>query len=142
MIFKKLDHTKPEDLNQLKVFLSSLNEGASSFRYYKNRPLTIISRHHVTILGFEHNVPMAYGHIETENNTNWLGVAVSDNSVGKGAGTKMMNELLEFCREQKINPIHLTVDHDNVSAIRLYEKFDFILETEHDSHYKFRLDLS
>lgn len=44
---------------------------------------------------------------------------------GKGVNAKIIEELKEWCRSQKITELRLDVYNDNPSAIRAYEKVGF-----------------
>jgi GNAT superfamily N-acetyltransferase len=110
----------------LQQFIMDLQEGAASFRYYKTRPLSIITHHLTTlILTNTHNYPVAYGHLEKENNVLWLGIAVADNYKGLGLGKQMMHALIDTARKKRETAITLSVDNDNKVAQQLYHQFGF-----------------
>ena len=128
-------------LSILEDFLSRLSVGKQSFRYFDKRPLTIIEQHVCTLLLMENNRPVAYGHLDQEEDTVWLGIAVADDERGKGYGKQMMNALLQKARELEIPAITLTVDQDNEVAQRLYERMGFE-EVGGAAHYrKYRLTM-
>ena len=61
-----------------------------------------------------------------------LGMAVRDDWQGKGAGTKLMNALVDLADNWfGALRLELTVYTDNASAIALYRKFGFAIEGTH-----------
>jgi len=110
----------------LKRFLSSAGSSLESFRYFKNRPLSILKNHIVTCILIEGDEPIGYGHLDKEDNKIWLGIAVSANFRGKGVGTMIMNFLILKANEEKLGLLHLTVDVDNIPALNLYKRFGFV----------------
>jgi len=68
---------------------------------------------------------IAYGHLDKEEDTIWLGIAVAKDFQGKGLGALLMRHLLTYARLQKIPTVRLAVDLDNIAAIPLYQKFGF-----------------
>ena len=69
----------------------------------------------VAYLSFYHE----YEKVEIEN------IEVLEEYRKKGYGSILMDELISFCKREKIENITLEVNELNDSAIRLYEKFDF-----------------
>lgn len=117
---------KDEEL--LKRFLQDAGKSLMSFRYYDSRPYRIMENHEITsflVNAKNENLVFGYGHIEKENGIIWLGIAVAEPYLGKGFGKKMLLHLLQHCSDNKLTPIHLTVDEANETAIRLYEKHGF-----------------
>lgn len=53
------------------------------------------------------------------------GVAIHPEFAGKGHGTKMMLDIIEYCRSKNIKRIELSTAIHNAAAIRLYEKCGF-----------------
>lgn len=114
------------ELYYLANFLSKAGKSLERFRYFSSRPLSVIGQHLVTVLYFdEQNEPIAYGHLDNENGTVWLGTCVAEKETGKGFGTKVMQALLNFAREKKISKIRLSVDNINLAAQKLYTSFGF-----------------
>lgn len=122
-------------------FLESLGSGAASFRYYRSRPLEVIRKHLVTVLLVEGESPIAYGHLEPEGETLWLGIAVSEGARGRGLGRTMLRFLIDYAREQNLEKIDLTVDLDNAVAINLYRSVGFCEELRDDRVIRFSLVL-
>jgi len=118
------------DLDILKNFIQSSGDSLKTFRYYEKRDFKIISNHILTTLLFFNNKPIAYGHLEKENDKIWLGIMVSESEKGKGFGKVIMSYLISYCKEHKFSNIFLTVDKNNLNAIYLYKKFDFKIVSE------------
>ena len=118
------------DLAVLKNFIQNSGESLKTFRYYEKRDLKIISNHLLTILLFLNNKPIAYGHLEIEDNKTWLGIMVSESEKGKGYGKVVMSHLISFCKKNKFSNIFLSVDKNNINAIHLYQKFGFEVFSE------------
>lgn len=95
------------------------------FRYYQSRPLEIIDNHVATFVVYHEKQSIAYGHLDQEDDTIWLGIAIAETFHGQGIGKLMMSHLLTFARLEKILNIKLAVDRDNDAAIPLYERFGF-----------------
>ncbi|WP_210366499.1 GNAT family N-acetyltransferase [Bacillus sp. REN3] len=58
----------------------------------------------------------------------YIVVGVSENHRGKGVGTKLFMELLDWATEQGIHRLELTVLASNDAGIALYEKIGFKIE--------------
>jgi len=78
------------------------------------------------------------GHLDKEDDLVWLGIAVTQDHLGKGIGKKLMNHLIEVAKKLKLNEITLPVDEDNDPAKRLYENYGFkkIRSSENVDFYK------
>jgi L-phenylalanine/L-methionine N-acetyltransferase len=58
-----------------------------------------------------------------------IGMAVHDDFQGRGVGSALMAAMLDFADNWLgIHRIELTVYTDNAAAVRLYEKFGFLIE--------------
>lgn len=115
-------------------FLNNAGEKTlETFRYFEKRPLDIISNHLCTFIFVEEGLCVAYGHLDKENSTVWLGVAVAQNFLGKGYGIKMVQELINAGKQFNISKITLSVDHTNIPAKSLYEKLGFVLSKKEKS---------
>lgn len=119
-------HISSENLEDLEKFLSVNPEGLKKFRYYNKREHTCVSNHLVTYLFYFDNEIVGYGHLDEEKDRIWLGIMVSDTQVGKGYGKEIMKKLLSDCNQD----IFLSVDKDNISAIKLYQLFGFYIIEE------------
>ncbi|CAN5337411.1 hypothetical protein BH11BAC5_BH11BAC5_30060 [soil metagenome] len=114
-----------ENQHLLKTFIENIGEASKTFRYFNRRPVGVIKNHLATLLILENENPITYGHLDIENNIVWLGICVLPQFSGKGYGSKMIDALISAGRKFQIDCIELTVDKDNKSAIKLYEKFNF-----------------
>lgn len=114
------------DLGMLSQFLLSAGSSLNTFRYFQNRPLSIIENHLITCLLVIENQPVGYGHLDKDADTVWLGIAVSEGFKGKGLGKLIMNFLISAARDKRLSKVKLTVDENNTSAISLYESFGFV----------------
>ena len=108
------------------------NNLPNSFRYFNKRPINIIENHILTILLLNNNIPIGYGHIDFEDNKHWLGICILEEYQGKGNGKKIMDYLLN---NKKIDKIYLTVDKNNINAIKLYKKYNFNIIEEFDTYF-------
>jgi ribosomal protein S18 acetylase RimI-like enzyme len=75
---------------------------------------------------------IGYGHIDYENNKYWLGICILDKFCGNGYGKIIMNYLINYFDENISNnePLYLCVHTNNISALKLYEKFNFKIVDE------------
>lgn len=111
-------------------FIKNLGKSGKTFRYFNTRDSTIVKQHIVTFLFFINNTPIAYGHLDQEEDIVWLGIAIAEKYTGKGFGKLIMQHLTEYADNNNINTIRLSVDKENLSAIKLYYKFNFTLALE------------
>lgn len=126
----------------LEQLIGGLGTAADSFRYFNTRTTDVIENHLVTLLLLDKNKPVAYGHLDPENDIVWLGICVLPEYQGKGYGKYMMMELLKAAKELAVSNISLTVDNINLAAIRMYGQFNFIKEKEFDTHSRYCLAIS
>jgi len=127
---------------QLEQFLSSCGSSLSTFRYFSSRPVSVVRNHLVSLLVFEGDLPVAYGHLDPEDGIVWLGICVIEDYVGRGYGFSVMEVLLDEARALHITKINLTVDKGNLGAIRLYKKFGFKRLKESPSAYLYQWESS
>lgn len=116
---------EPASEEYLKVFYKTLHIGKTTFRYYEKRDFGVIKHHLCTLLLFKDHHPIGYGHLDPDGDITWLGVAVSDDEVGRGFGKKIILELLRIARDSGLQKIQLSVDIDNTTALALYQRLDF-----------------
>lgn len=138
----KLVYIKNDNSHLLKNFVDNIGIASKSFRYFNKRSVDVINNHLITLLLLENEVPVAYGHLEAENEIVWLGICVLPPFSGKGFGKSMMNALIENAKTLRLNCISLTVDKDNKAAIKLYAKYNFKQVEDHTSYFKFILPIS
>lgn len=131
----KIIEIENSNLEILKKFLNSLNEEKENFKYFENRKLSAIENHIYTMILLENDNPVAYGHLDKENDKIWLGIVILKEYQNMGYGKKIMEHLISVAREKSIKLINLSVYKNNESAIRLYEKFNFRKTNSNDSSY-------
>ena len=127
LVIKEIDKSYSDDLTQ---FLDQAGNSISTFRYFEKRSFDILDNHNVTLLAYLDGNPVGYGHLDTEGNKTWLGIAIIDSMTGKGLGKKIMTYLTNHADSQQLEEIHLSVDTINKGAIHLYQKFGFSIITE------------
>jgi len=65
-----------------------------------------------------------------------VGVSISKESRGLGIGGKLLSESFEALSQEKIEEVELTVDPDNIAAVKLYEgKLGFLVTEFRDDEY-------
>lgn len=121
----EINQTKIENLQLLEKFITSMGDSSDSFRYYKSRPISVINNHICTVVLLSDNDPIAYGHLDKEKNDVWLGIAVSQMYRGQGKGDLILKYLIDKADELKVEEIKLSVDKNNLQAIKLYVKYGF-----------------
>lgn len=132
--FKNIE-IKSSNSDVLQSFIDSLDEEKQTFRYFETRDISIIRNHVYTCVLMFDDKPIGYGHLDKEDDIIWLGIVVKKNFQGQGASKRIMTLLINRARTLDINYIQLSVDKNNIKAIKLYRKygFDIISETEHTS---------
>ena len=135
---------KSVNLNSKKEIYKFLEIAGSSllkFRYFDTRDTDVLQNHLLTLLGYEGNKPVAYGHLDTEKGKLWLGICIAENYKGYGFGKEIMHNLVKkFNNQSPYDSLYLSVDRDNHAAISLYDKFHFSIIEENELHYIMRLD--
>jgi sugar phosphate isomerase/epimerase len=106
--------------NLLEKFVSSAGKSLETFRYFSSRPFSIVKNHVCTWVIVESGQVEAYGHLDKEGDTVWLGIAVAEHAKGKGFGKKMMQRLMDAALALGLPKVKLSVDHVNAAAIKLY----------------------
>lgn len=124
-------------LGLLEHFLTKLGDGAGTFRYFAKRPAAIVLTHLYAGLLLDNDEPVAYGHLEKDGETLWLGIAVAQQQRGRGIGRQLLSHLLTVAKELNEPMVCLTVDKTNQSAIKLYEKQGFVCIEEGPHYYKY-----
>ncbi|KGM96801.1 30S ribosomal protein S18 [Clostridium novyi A str. 4552] len=62
-------------------------------------------------------------------------IAIYKDFRGNGYSNILMNKIIDICREKKVPNITLEVRENNISAIRLYEKYGFTKEGLRKNYY-------
>jgi ribosomal protein S18 acetylase RimI-like enzyme len=109
----------------LEKFILSAGSSLHTFRYFQNRPFSVLKNHLVTCLLINENNPAGYGHLDKDGDTVWLGIAIAEGFKGKGLGKLIMEFLVSNAKSNRLSKLKLAVDDGNGPAIRLYEKFGF-----------------
>jgi ribosomal protein S18 acetylase RimI-like enzyme len=130
-----------DHIHELTSFIAALGEASGSFRYFNKRGVEAIKNHIITLLFFDHKIPVGYGHLDKFDNEVWLGIAIIPSHQGKGIGNIIMDALLKAAKDHQLESIALTVDNDNLNAINLYLKKGFKEEKVFDNYTKYRLYL-
>tara|TARA_B100000287_G_C20534600_1_gene742210 strand:- start:404 stop:838 length:435 start_codon:yes stop_codon:yes gene_type:complete len=133
----------PEAKELVQQFVDGAGKSLSSFSYFENRSLDVLQNHIVTLLGYEGDKPIAYGHLDLdENGIVWLGVAISEGFTGLGYGEKMVRDLIRCGNDAgSLKEITLSVYKDNIPAQKLYEKLNFVKVSENDKSFFYKLIL-
>lgn len=123
-------------LSGLEEFLR--NPMPDTFRYFQSRsPTASLATHQLTVLVYDNDVPIAYGHIDD----NWIGVCVLPPYQQKGYGSSILDFLNLYAKAESIPYLRLTVDKDNMTAVQLYEKKGFEKIEEREKYYLMRKQL-
>ncbi|WP_041056060.1 GNAT family N-acetyltransferase [Jeotgalibacillus campisalis] len=72
---------------------------------------------------FSKNDP-GYGFVD--DNIPEIGMALKKEARGKGAGGRLLDEMIILAKRQGYSALSLSVDPENIPAVRLYEKAGFI----------------
>jgi GNAT superfamily N-acetyltransferase len=127
-----------KNIQYLEKFINLIN-GQQHFRYFNKRDVSCLRNHFVTLIGCINNEPVAYGHIDHDQDKYWLGISVIDQYHGRGYGRHIMRELVECFYNSQIDTLYLTVDKDNVIAFNLYKKFGFVIYQSHEYYHEMTL---
>ena len=123
-----------QNIQYLKKIISLITD-SKFFRYYTTRNIEVIKNHKLTIIGLINDNPIAYGHIDHDGETNWVGLYVLDEFQGNGYGKKIFSYLLDYVQTNNIKNIQLSVDIDNYRAFNLYLKHNFQIADIKNKHY-------
>ncbi|WP_266362895.1 GNAT family N-acetyltransferase [Tellurirhabdus rosea] len=113
------------NLHLIRRFLERLGRGEQTFRYFQKRPVETVLHHTYCAVLMDGAEPAAYGHLDPEADTLWLGLAVAEACQGRGLGRQMLAHLLQTAADRKEKQITLSVDKQNQPAIALYESAGF-----------------
>ena len=123
---------KSDNIDLLDNFIIDINKNKNNtkFRYYKKRDSSIIQNHIITVLLFDcDKVAVGYAHIDYDNdnnnNTYWFGIYLEEEYRNKKNGDLLLKYLLSHNNLFNIDEIKLTVDIDNINAIKLYKNNGF-----------------
>ena len=116
--------------SEVKNFIINCGSSLSYFRYFDKRSYEIIYNHTQTILLYEENEVVGYGHLDNEKNKTWFGIVLKEGKKGKGYGKMIMNYLLKYYQNNMEYPLYLTVDIKNKTALKFFEKSGFRIENK------------
>lgn len=105
------------------------------FTYFNNRTIDVLIDHVITIIGVIDNNPIAYGHIDLNNNINWIGLCVLEKFHTNGYGKQILKYLLNHINNNEITNVKLTVNIDNYIALNMYLKNNFIISNIENKFY-------
>lgn len=121
----QLDPNSEPDMGLLADLVQDLSQESSGFRYFSKRPLDVVKTHLYTCLLLQNSKAVGYGHLDPDNDTVWLGIAIAPEYTGKKLGRSIMQSLVEHASENKIERLDLLVDHQNPAALALYMSYGF-----------------
>jgi perosamine synthetase len=131
----KLIEVNEENKNEIyNNFLSNIDN--LNFRYFNKRNIDCLDNHLITIVLYDlvKNKYLGYVHIDNENKY-WLGIYIINEYQNKKLGSLLLKYILQNEKVYKINEINLTVDINNLSAIKLYKKNNFKIIEQKDTYY-------
>ena len=120
----------------LESFFNNNPKNQNTFRYFKNRSFDSIKNHTLTLLLYQNDNIVGYGHLDKENNRIWLGIMLGDNHTGKGLSNIIMDELIQ----NSPSDIFLSVDKENLIAKNLYFKKGFYSIKEKEKYIIMKLN--
>ena len=97
-------------------FLSQIQD--PNFRYFNKRTAECIDLHTYSIV-LQNSITkdyIGYAHIDQ----GWFGIYIKPAYQNQGLGSLIVTYILNYCRENDIKHLQLTVDKTNTRAIRLY----------------------
>jgi perosamine synthetase len=114
------------------------NPMPQSFRYFNTRsPEICIDTHQLTVLIYNEDVPIAYGHIDDH----WIGLCVLPSYQRKGYGSYILDFLISYAKATDMTYVRLTVDVDNIPARELYTRKGFESVETNDTYSLLRMTL-
>jgi ribosomal protein S18 acetylase RimI-like enzyme len=81
-----------------------------------------------------------YGFVDSE--TPELGMAILPEYRKQGIGRILINEIIKQARLDGFKSISLSVDPDNIAAVRLYQSFEFVYCGRSGTSWTMKLDIS
>lgn len=76
------------------------------------------------------------GLFECDDDENIIGIAIKKSFQNKGVGTKLIENGVNFARNNKMKSLSLEVDEANSLAISFYKKCDFVVTNVRKNYYK------
>jgi len=128
---KRLFYHDKESMVELDNFIKSNVLGAKHFRYFKNRPYSVLENHVYTSFYFQSNQLVGYGHLDVEGENLYAGIIVSDTEVGKNIGTEILIDLIQ----NSIKSLYCTVDILNLRSYNMLIRNGFRIVELKDTYY-------
>jgi perosamine synthetase len=115
-------------------FLSKID--SKTFRYFNKRNIDCLNNHIITFVLYDilTNKYIGYIHIDYDMKY-WIGIYINEEYQNKKIGSLLLKYVLQHEKILKINEIYLSVDKNNLSAIKLYEKNNFKIIEEEDLYF-------
>jgi len=138
---KSIVRIRCPEKHEIQKFIGSAGSSLKTFRYFEKRSIDCINCHIVTFLYVDGKEYLGYGHLDKDIQDIWLGICVSENYLGKGLGKQIMSDLITEGEKLGIENIRLTVDSDNLAAVKLYDNVGFVREKISGNTLYMRLNL-
>ena len=117
-------------------FLSEAGDSLETFRYYFKRGATVLDDHIYTVLLYNNDKIIGYGHLDPcDTGKIWLGICLVSGKTRMGLGKLIMKNLLAFADQDKVKEIFLSVDIPNIGGKKLYEQFGFTVYNKSEKMY-------
>ena len=113
------------NLDLLDNFLNNAGGSLDTFRYFETRKAEVVLEHLVSYVIKDDSRIIGYCHLENDSGKTWLGLCILEKETGKGYGKLILNKLISVSEKLKVESIYLSVDLNNLRAIKLYENFNF-----------------
>jgi len=144
-ISKFISPVKYEIINKTNIHLVEqfiANDLPSTFRYFQKRNIQCLENHILTvvIIDNEKQKVFGYAHIdyEKENNKHWFGICILPEYQNRKLGKDLLNFTLNNNQIKNIHDIYLTVDNDNVKAIKIYLQNNFQIVAGNDKYIEMK----
>lgn len=131
----KLIEVSEENKNEIyNNFLSTID--STSFRYFNKRNIDCLNNHIITLVLYDiiKKIYIGYAHIDSENQY-WIKIYIINEYQNQKLGSLLLKYILQNEKVYKINEINLTVDINNLSAIKLYKKNNFKIIKKEDTYH-------
>ena len=71
-----------------------------------------------------------------------IAIIIADRWQGLGLGTKLVDYVLDICKEKKVETLYASIMVDNHQSIKLFRKMGFRIKSEDSGIIKATLDLT
>lgn len=126
------------NLDLLDEFLINAGDSLNTFRYFETRKAEVVLEHIVSYVIKDDSRIIGYCHLENDSGKTWLGLCILEKETGKGYGKLILNKLISVSKKLKVESIYLSVDLNNLKAIKLYENFNFKFQFEKNDVYYYK----